>query len=165
MVIVGCIGAPHGVKGWLKIRSFTEPFDNITRYRPWHIETATGWQEASVEAIRTHHQRVVAKWAGCEDREQAKAFTQMKIGVPRTQLPTLPKEEYYWEDLKGLSAATPDGTPLGIIKHVMATGANDVLFLGGIDSREHAIPFLQGDVIKTIDLKTRSMVIDWDLDF
>jgi 16S rRNA processing protein RimM len=86
-----------------------------------------------------------------------------EIAVEREQLPETGPEEYYWTDLEGLSVVCQDGTELGRIDHLMETGANDVLVV--IGERERLIPYIPGQVIKSVDLENGRMVVDWDPEF
>ena len=72
-------------------------------------------------------------------------------------------DEYYWVDLEGLRVETVGGAPLGILDHVFATGANDVLVVRG--DRERMIPFVQPDVVTQVDFDAGVVTVDWDPDF
>jgi len=165
LVVLGEIRGHYGVKGWLKIYSFTQPLQNIITFDPWWCssERADHWRMVSVENGRLQGKGVVAKLKGYDDRDTAAAWIGAEIAVSRRHLPVLAKDEYYWSDLIGMSVQTVAGLTLGRIKNLFATGANDVIVVAG--DRERLIPFLQDRVIKKIDMDTRLMVVDWDPDF
>lgn len=162
-IAVGKFGAPHGVRGWLKVYSYTEPASNILNYHPWMIETNHGWQQVEVLESKPLGTAWVVQIKGCEDREKARDYTNCIIAVDRDQLPPLPKGEYYWADLIGLEVINEKGLSLGKISRFIETGANDVMVVSG--EKEHWLPYLIGDVIKTIDLKTGKIEVNWDEEF
>lgn len=159
-VVIGKIGATYGVKGWLKITSFTDPLHNILQYAPWFIsDPQHPWQLIQVTEGRPHGKGIVVKFAGIDNPEQARLMTGKAIGAKRSQLPILPKDEFYWADLEGLTVINQRGETLGTVIYVMATGANDVLVVKG--QKEIAIPYLP-EVIKKIDLSQRLIQVDWE---
>jgi len=162
IVIVGRIGAPYGVKGWMKIKSFTNPMENILVYQPWLIKRQGQWQPLAINGSRYHHNRLIASVQGCDSKEAALPYRLTEIAVKRKQLATLGKHEYYWTDLQELTVFTISGDELGRIDHILPTGANDVLVVKG--ERQHLIPYLLHEVIKKIDLVNGKMVVDWDTD-
>jgi 16S rRNA processing protein RimM len=105
----------------------------------------------------------VARISGVDDRDAAAVWVGADILVARSQLPAAKPGEYYWADLEGLDAVTPDGTALGRVSHLFETGANDVLVLRG--ERERLVPYLPGSVVREVDLAARRIVLDWDPDF
>jgi 16S rRNA processing protein RimM len=156
---LGRIGGPHGVRGWVRIGSDTEPPENILRYRPWLV----GDVEMVVAEGRRQGKALVARLVGCDERDAAAALTGKIIAVRRRQLPPPRPDEFYWADLEGLAVATPDGVALGTVSHLFATGANDVIVVAG--ERERLVPFLWGQVVQDIDFAQRRIVVDWDPDF
>lgn len=163
-IVLGRIGAPFGVLGFVNIQSFTEELDSIFRYKPWYLKTQSGWQTYKVLQSRPHRHSFVVKLEGCENRDQAALLTNLEIGVLKSKLPRLPKGEYYWSDLVGLKVINEDNINLGIVSHLIETGSNDVLVVAGAE-REHLIPYLPGDVITKIDLDAGEIVVQWDPNF
>ena len=162
-VNVGRVSGVYGVRGWVRVRSDCEPQEQILAYSPWQLDTRGGWQSRAVEAGRPHGSGLVAKLAGIDDREQAKALVGADIAVERGQLPALAEDEYYWNDLVGLRVITREGRELGRVTGLMQTGANDVLVVDG--ERERLIPFIRGQVILRVDTESGRMEVDWDPDF
>jgi 16S rRNA processing protein RimM len=159
--IIGKIGAPYGVKGWVKITSFTETIADILDYAPWLMQDGQGWKTVEMTDGRQHGKGIVVKFAGCDSPEKARLLTGKALAIPRSQLPKLKKHEYYWSDLEGLTVINQRGEVLGKIVYLMATGSNDVLVVKG--DKEHAIPYLLNETITSIDLKERVMHVNWDL--
>lgn len=164
IVIIGRIGAPFGVKGWVKVQSFTQPSDNIFNYHPWLIRANKQWQTISIAAKQIQHKQAVIQFENCHDREQAQRYTNCDIGISRTLLPTLPKDEFYWQDLVGLQVINQDNRNLGTVTQLMETGANDVLIVKS-DSEEIAIPLLFDEVVIDVDLTNKILRVQWDPDF
>ncbi|WJW74777.1 ribosome maturation factor RimM [Thiohalobacter sp. IOR34] len=162
-IIVGRISGLYGVRGWVRVYSHTEPRENIVDYRPWYLQGAEGWQPCEVVEGRRHGKGVVARLAGYDDRTAAAALLGRDIAIRRDQLPETAEDEYYWTDLEGLEVVTTEGVELGRVDHLFATGANDVLVVRG--ERERLIPFVQGQVIRSIDLAAGRIEVDWDPDF
>ncbi|MBI5461725.1 MAG: ribosome maturation factor RimM [Gammaproteobacteria bacterium] len=163
LVIVGRISGLFGVRGWLKIFSYTEPRENIVEYGPWLLNTAGQWRPVKVESGRVQGKGVVVKLIGCDDRDAAALLVGCDIAINREQLGKPEPGEYYWADLEGLKVVNLQGVDLGVIDHLFATGANDVIVVRG--ERERLLPFIRGDVIRNVDLQRGVMEVDWDPEF
>lgn len=169
-LLVGRITAAHGIKGWVKVASFTDPKENIFGYGPWYLRGADGWQAVKLTNWRPQGKGLVARIDGCSDRTLAET-TQVgrEIAVPRTVLPAPEDGEYYWRDLMGLRVCLVDGRDLGVLREMMETGANDVMIVRGdansIDRGERLIPWLMDQVVLRVDLAAGRVEVDWDPDF
>ncbi|MEE9395946.1 MAG: ribosome maturation factor RimM [Methylococcales bacterium] len=164
LVDVGKVSAPYGIKGWLRMMSYTEPRKNILNYSPWLLGKKNGdYSEWQVEDARLHGKGLIVKFENIENPESAAKLSGLIVAVVRDQLPEAAEGEYFWIDLIGLAVITITGFNLGEVDYLIETGANDVLIVKG--ERERLIPFVQGDVIKNIDLKSRVITVDWDPDF
>lgn len=159
-VVVGKIGATYGIKGWVKITSFTESIPDILDYSPWYLEDKQDWKLIDVIEGRTHGKGVVAKIKGFDNPEQARLLNGKCIAINRSQLPKLKQQEYYWSDLKGLTVINQQNEVLGTVIYLIATGSNDVLVIKG--EKEFAIPYLP-EVVTSIDLTEKIMHVNWDL--
>ena len=154
----------HGVRGWLKIFSYTEPRDNILKFPFWLVEcgvSQTG--RFSLEDGGWRGKTLVAKLSGIDTREEAVSMIGRKIFVERAELPELSENQFYWVDLVGLMVFTEHGVSLGIIEDLLETGANDVMVVRG--KRERLIPFVRDQVVKSVDLEQGRLVVSWDPDF
>ena len=163
LVIVGKVGTAYGVKGWVKIYSFTDPIENILHYQPWQLRIDGRWNTVTVKASKPHGAGIVAQLSGCEGREQTRRYVNAEIAIERNQLPALMKDEYYWSDLEKLTVVTTTGVQLGIVDHLIETGANDVLVVKG--DKERLIPFILGQVIVNVDIPNKLLKVDWDPEF
>jgi 16S rRNA processing protein RimM len=163
LVVMGRITAPFGIKGWVKVRPLTAAAENILAYPRWWVGRGAGWQEYEVaESSVQSPKAVVARLAGCEERDAAAQFRGSEIAVPRSQLPPPPPGEYYWADLLGLSVVNGESQQLGRIVRILETGANDVLVVHG--DRERLIPFI-GEVIREVDAGAGVIRVSWGADY
>ena len=161
-VTVGRVSGVFGVKGWLKVQSYTEPRDNIASFDVWTLRMNGNERPFEVEDGQGHGRIVVAKLRGIDDPEQAREWVGADIVIERERLPETRADEFYWTDLEGLEVRTTAGLTLGRVAHLLATGANDVLVLDGTPQR--LIPFLMGSVVKQVDLAAGLIVVDWAAD-
>ncbi len=168
-VLVGRIHGAFGVRGEVKLESFTEPKTAVLRYQPWTLRDPEGRERALSGARgRETAKGVVASLPEVADRDAAEALRGTEIWVPRSALPPAKEGEYYWVDLEGLRVVNTAGVDLGTVSHLFATGANDVLVVhGGTpgNHRERMLPFVQPDVIRRVDFDTGTISVDWDADF
>jgi 16S rRNA processing protein RimM len=162
-VVLGRINGLYGVRGWVKIYSYTEPRDNILSYTPWLVHYQGQWREMRLVEGRTQGKGVVAHIQGFDDRDLAATLIGSEIAISRTQLPPSAPDEYYWADLEGCRVVTAGGIELGTVSGLFETGANDVMVVKG--EREHLLPFVQPDVVRRVDLDGRLIEVDWDPDF
>jgi 16S rRNA processing protein RimM len=169
-VIVGKLGASYGIKGWLKVFSYTEDAESIFAYQPWLIKVKGEWKAVHVEAWKRHGQGIVAKLEGLNVREDAQMLTNAEVAVLAEQLPALSDEEFYWRELFGMTVVTTDGYDLGKVTDILETGSNDVLVVkanlkDAFGQKERLIPFLDEQVIKSIDRTAQRIEVDWDPGF
>ena len=167
-VVLGQISGLYGVRGWVRIHSYTEPRGNILRYTPWQIRAGnapdTPWRTVTVSDGHLQGKGIVAHVAGWDTPEAARALLGMEIAIPREQLPAPRKGEYYWSDLIGLRVVAADNATLGTVASLLETGANDVLVVQDAAGKEHLIPFVDG-VIVSVDLDARVLRVDWDINY
>lgn len=163
-VLLGKIVGVHGVRGWVKLQSHTEPRDALFDYLPWVLRHRGTEQAISRVEGRPQGRGLVALFPGVDTRDAAEAMIGAEIWIDRAALPQAGHDEYYWVDLEQQLVQTIDGVALGRVSHLFATGANDVLVVRDGD-RERLIPFLLDSVIKRVDLDAGVIVVDWDPDF
>jgi 16S rRNA processing protein RimM len=151
----------HGIKGWVKIFSLTEPREAIFEYQPWLLGDSLN--EVRIRQGKKHGKHLIALLEKVDDREQAEGLVKQPISVYRDQFPELPGDEFYWTDLLGLSVRLEDGTELGTVDSMLATGANDVMVVRG--EKERLIPFVPGQYVKQVSLEGGFIIVDWDPEF
>ena len=189
MVVMGRIVAPYGVFGWLKVVPDTEAFDGLFDYDNWWLGKGSDWREMVVETAKIHNDVIVVKLKGIDDRDAALACKGKQIAIPRTQLPEADENEYYWSDLIGVRVKNLQDVDFGLIVDVFETGANDVIVVKpdtaqavppkNIEAskspeadkkavkelpQERLLPFIDAVVLE-VDLKAKTMLVDWDADF
>jgi 16S rRNA processing protein RimM len=163
-IVVGKVSGVFGVKGWVKIYSFTEPRENILNYSPWFLRKGNELKSVEVLDGSLQGKAVVASLSGITDRDMAASLGGYEIVIDASLLPEAEEGEYYWRDLIGLRVETEQGVLLGVVDYLLETGANDVLVVKEGD-KERLIPFLQGQFVKSIDLEFGVMIVDWDPEF
>lgn len=162
-VLVGRIAAAHGVKGWLRVRSYTEPAENILRYSPWLLSLGESQQQYHVLGGRQHGRGVLAHLQGVNDRNAAQMLSGAEVRVARTAFAVPGKDCHYWADLLGMRVVNRAGDALGVVDELMRTGANDVMVL--IGDRRRLVPYLPGRTIMNVDLEQGVITVDWERDF
>ena len=161
-VILGRVTGLYGIKGWIKVHSYTEPREAILDYKDWLLLGDNNRQPVRLAEGKRHGRTVIARIDGVDDRDEAASFVDNDIGVARETLPDTGRGEYYWADLEGLQVVHSDGRVLGEVAYLLATGANDVLVVDG--DQEILIPFVQDQVIKDVDLAAGVISVDWEWD-
>ncbi|MDR5868554.1 ribosome maturation factor RimM [Halomonas koreensis] len=167
-VVLGKLTSPYGVKGWLKVYSYTSPMEGILDYDAWVLRRNGRLVRHRLVQGRRHGKGLVARLEGVEYRDQAEALAGAEVLLPKAELPELDGEDdYYWYQLEGLRVVTRDGVTLGHVDYLFETGANDVLVVKGrddaaIDDRERLLPYLPGEVVQDVDLEAGVMTVDWD---
>ena len=164
MITVGRLHGAFGVRGEVKLESFTDPLRAIGKYLPWTLRDARGVERAC-ESVRVREggKGLIATMPGIEDKDAADALRGTEVLVPRSALPPPAEGEFYWVDLEGLRVVNVEGTDFGIVSHLFSTGANDVLVAQG--ERERMIPFVLPDYIRSVDFEAGVVTVDWDADF
>ncbi|HET6629746.1 MAG TPA: ribosome maturation factor RimM [Woeseiaceae bacterium] len=164
-VTLGRISGLYGVRGWVRVFSFTEPREALLEYKHWLVGGPGAWTPVAVAEVRTHGRSLVARLAGTDDRDAAAAWVGADVAVPRERLPPTEQGEYYWADLEGLEVRHRDGRILGRVRRLLATGAHDVMGIRpeGQD-REILVPFVPGEVVLAVDLDNGVIDVDWEWD-
>ena len=160
-MIVGRFGRPHGIKGMVVVQSFTDPIDNILHYKPWHRFINGKWTPLVLESINLSGKQFVVQIQGYTDRDQAAELTHATIGIPREMLPCLPQQEYYWHDLIGMRVFNREGVDFGTVKSILPTASNDVLVVEN-EQKTRLLPFILGQYVDEVDIKTQAIKVDWD---
>lgn len=158
-VVVGRVVGLFGVRGWVKVYSYTRPPEALLGYGPWQLEVQGAWQTRAVAEGRRQGRGMVARLAGCEDRDAAAALVGAPIAICAAQLPARAAGEYYWSELENLRVVNLADQELGRVSHLFETGANDVLVVRG--ERERLIPFAR-DFVRKVDLEAGVIRVDWD---
>lgn len=169
-VVVGQLGAVYGIKGWLKVNSFTDQPEGIFDYRPWLMKDGSNWREIQVTAWKRHGKGLICKLIDIDQREQAQLLTGTDIAVSAASFAALPEDEFYWRDLIGCRVKNTKGYDFGLVTQLMETGSNDVLVVkananDAFGQSERLIPFVEDQVIKSVNITDSIIEIDWEPDF
>ena len=169
-VILGKLGSVYGVKGWLKVHSFTEDSEAILDYFPWSLKLGNKEQRVEVSDWRKHNNGLIVKIAGIDDRDQAQGIVNFEIFVDSDALPELPEGEFYWRDLIGMAVVNEQGYNFGQVADIMETGANDVLVVkanrnDAFGKKERLIPYLFEQVVMSVSVENKQICVDWDPGF
>jgi len=162
-VVLGKVSGLFGVRGWIKVYSYTDPRASILDYRVWWLAINGEWRRFDLAEGRQHGKAIVAWLEGVDDRETAALLIEADIGVNRAELPEVEEGHYYWRDLEGLKVEDRDGRVLGSVAYLLETGANDVMVVRS-DGRETLVPFVTGEVVKSVDLAAGIISVDWEWD-
>lgn len=162
-VTLGRVLGAWGVKGWIKVYSYTDPRENIVNFPVWSLAQDGQRRSVELEQGRRHGSHVVVKLRRVDDRDAAELLAGAEIRVERAELAPCDDGEYYWTDLEGLRVVTREGVDLGEIDHLFATGSNDVMVV--IGDRERLIPFLAEQVVHAVDLDGGRVIVEWDPEF
>lgn len=166
-IVLGRISGLHGVHGWLKVHSYTEPREALLEYKEWLVGGSDGWRLHAIADARNHGKTLVARFEGTNDRDAAARFVGADVAVERDQLPETAEGEYYWADLEGLEVRHRDGRMLGRVSRLLETGAHDVMAVRREeDGHEHEllIPFVPGEFVLGVDLAAGVIDVDWEWD-
>jgi 16S rRNA processing protein RimM len=163
---MGRIVGPFGVKGWVKVKTFTERPESLGEFPRWHVQAPDGWREAALEGFEVHSKGPVAKLEGCEDREDALRLNGSDVAVMRAELGEAEEGSLYWVDLVGLEVVDESGKALGNVEGLFESGETSVLVVAGTgpNTRERLIPFVP-EYVKSVDRDARRITVDWKPDY
>jgi len=170
-VVVGRIGACHGLRGWVKVHAYTDPPEKFLEYGGWRVKRRDGYEAVEFDAGECRGKGLVAHMAGVDDRTRAESYRGLEVEIPASALPVLPEGDYYWRELQGLRVWCQEGDErvlLGTVDYLIETGANDVLVVapceGSVDRRERLIPYLPGATVTAVDPASGVIEVDWFVD-
>jgi len=162
-VVLGRVAGPFGVRGWVKVASFTEPREQILEYPRWRAERADGTaRELRPAEGRIHGKGLVVRLEGVDDRDAAVALGRPELWVERAELPALARGEHYRADLLGYEVRNLQGVHLGRVDRFLDFPANPVMVVAG--ERERWLPVGPGQLLK-VDTTARRITVDWDPEF
>ena len=158
-----------GIKGWVKVDSYTRPPENILDYPCWQLCQGDKRREMRLVSGNVHGKGLIAQLADAtgkvyDDRDQAAILIGSEITVLRDELPRPAQGVYYWADLIGLEIEHLDGRKLGQVTGLFETGAHDVLVVKD-GERERLIPFVNGPIVQAVDLAAGRIRVDWDPEY
>jgi 16S rRNA processing protein RimM len=172
LVTLGRIVGLFGTQGWVKVYSYTRPPESILQYDPWLIRSEGEWRNHRLKGGRRQGKGLVAHLEQCPTREEANRLIGADIAVPLERLPALPEGEYYWVQLEGLQVVNLENVTLGVVSHLLETGANDVMVVvpqvslpgEGAQANPRLIPYV-AEVVREVDLERGFVRVDWGPDY
>lgn len=170
LIELGVVGAPFGVRGWVKLRSFTDPPDRLLQHRNLQLLVGGSWVAYKIEASGRSGGQLTAKLSGVNDRDQAGVLRGAQISVPRAELPQRDDKDFYRADLIGCEVVNLAGRYLGKVQHFVETPAQVLMVVRGGDAapgvatpgeKEYWVPAVPLH-LRRVDLQARRVVVDWD---
>jgi 16S rRNA processing protein RimM len=159
LIELGVVGAPFGVRGWIKLRSYTEPPERLLQHRDLQLRWGGAWRPYRIEASGRSGGQLTVKLVGIDDRDAAQALRGAAVGVPRGELPARAAKDFYRADLIGCEVVNLAGVRLGILQHFVEIPAHALMVVRG--EREHWVPAVPRH-LRRVDLQARRVVVDWD---
>lgn len=160
--MLGQVGAPFGVQGWVKVNSFTEPVEGIAGYSQWTLVRGGETRQVRPLEWKRAGQQVAVRLDGVETREAAQALTGYEVRVDRSQLPPTGPGEHYLHDLVGLEAVNREGVTLGHVDGFLDMPAHPVAVLR--DGKvERLVPMVRERLV-AVDLEAGRVTFDWHPD-
>lgn len=160
---MGRILAPWGVRGWVKVEPYSAERGTLCGFPAWWLAKAGQWRQIAVSECREHGASLIARFEGCEDRDQASAYRGSEIGVRRADLPEAGPNEYYQDDLIGLEVVNAKGERLGAVTGILDSGGHPVLRVGA-NKGERLLPAVPS-VIRSVDLRAGIVQVEWEADW
>jgi 16S rRNA processing protein RimM len=156
---LGRVVGAAGLRGGLKVRSYTDPPENLLGHKVWELADSEGRRAPYTVTEATFDGRWIrARLAGVDDRDAAELLRGSDIEVPRAALPPTAAREYYREDLVGLLVRTRSGAELGRVSHFIEAPAEPVMVVQGV--REHWVPAVPRH-LRRVDLERGEIEVDW----
>jgi 16S rRNA processing protein RimM len=159
LIQLGFVGAPFGVRGWIKLRSHTDPPERLLEHRSLVLGQGGVRQNYRIEASGRSGGALTVKLAGIENRDQAQALRGAQVFVPRSELPQRETRDFYRADLIGCEVVNLDGISLGNVQHFIESPAQVLMVVRG--TREFWIPAVPQH-LRRVDLQARRVVVDWN---
>ena len=168
---MGRLGATFGIKGYLKVQSYTEQPENLFDYSPWFIRRrGEDWREVQVETWKPHADGYIIKLHGVDVREEAALLTGSEIGIKRSSLPPASEDEVYLCDLEGCTVIGLNDVVLGVVSRVVDQGAAPLMEVSPSDytkgkGPKRLIPFVKGPIVTALDLGAGKIWVEWGEDY
>ena len=155
-VVVAAVAGAFGVRGEVRLKSFTAEPEAVARYGPLLAEDGRAFEASDLRPIKGGY---AARLSGVSTREAAEALRGTRLSVPRERLPALPDDEFYHADLIGLAVHDPGGAEIGRVHAVLEFGAGDILEIVLPGGRTAMLPFTR-ETVPTVDLAAGRLVAD-----
>ncbi|MGI4816619.1 MAG: ribosome maturation factor RimM [Janthinobacterium lividum] len=164
MIIIGKIGHPYGILGWIHIHSYTEKKENIFCYFPWKLEKSNMYvYKKNIIRYKNHANHFLVKIDNLYNRTQAHSIANQNILMKSTKLPKLQKHEYYWNNILLCKIFNIEKEIIGLVKQILDNKIYNILKIFNFKKNKNIyVPFIQPNIIKKIDIKNKIIIINWD---
>ena len=169
---MGRLMSTFGVRGYIKVESYTAQPEDLFDYSPWFIRRrGAQWREIQVEDWQTHGDIFIVRFSGVNVREEAALLTGMEIGIRRSSLPPVAENEFYLIDLIGCEVIGIGGVKLGKVSRMWDHGASPIMELSPSDhlasgkAEKRLIPYVAGPIVKKVDLSSKTIWVEWGEDY
>ena len=159
---MGRVAGPFGIRGWFRVKPFTEDPAGLDEYAQWIVRAPEGWIGMPLEEFELHAKGPVAKLQGCDDPEAVARLRGADIAVTREALGEAEEGTLYRVDLVGLEVRDESGHVLGRVEGFFDTGDTSVMVVKG--ARERMIPFVPA-YVKSVDRDAKRITVDWKADY
>jgi 16S rRNA processing protein RimM len=157
LVLLGRIGAAQGLRGELRITTFTESPENIAAYGPLRDAKGRSFEIETLRALKGA--QVVVRLAGVDDRTAAEALNGVELFIDKALLPETEENEWYYEDLIGLKAVSSEGSEIGVIASVQNFGAGDLLEIRLSGSQGTIFLSFTEAAVPDVDIKAGRVIV------
>ena len=158
LICVGSIAGAYGVRGEVRLKSYTAQPEAIEAYNP--LQTEDGSRQFDVGILHVVKNGLAVRLSDVASKEEADALKGVKLYVPRTRLPTLTDDEYYYADLIDLAVFDTGGTALGTVKSVQNHGAGDLLEIQGPGLKTTVLLPFTREAVPTVDMASGRIIAD-----
>ncbi len=157
---------PHGIRGDLRVKPFTDKIDSLLKYDAWQIvQNGNDVIFLSPQSGRVYKDNLIVHFREIQNRDRAEDYTGKIIYIDEADLPPLNNDEFYWINLIDAIVMNEDGIFLGVVRGFLETGANNVLVVDNDElSKEVLIPFVE-KVILSVNIDDKKIIVDWSLDY
>ena len=160
VICVGKILSPFGIGGLVRLKSYTDPKENIFKFPSLFHQENNDLMPLVVTAFRSYQSIFLVNFSRIENRSLASNFKNKFVFIKKTYLPPTPTGEFYWEDLKGFSVINKNKFEFGKVAEFIETGGKDVMRIVGVE--EFFIPFVWDYYILSVNREQKIILVDWD---
>lgn len=155
---VGQIVNTFGIKGFLKVKPFTDEITRFEELKTLYICKKNELKKVEIEEIKYHKDMILLKIKGIEDKTQAETYKGLFLKINRKDAKKLPKNTYFIADLLGINVYTEEGKLLGKVEDIFNTGANDIYVIKDELGKQILLPAIS-EVLKQIDLEKQKIIV------
>ena len=174
MIVLGRIVGPYGLQGWVRLHPFGDDVAALGKMQQWMLgadPAGAEWMPHALRELRPHADGWIVLFAGIGDRNGAEAIDGLYVAAPRSELPKVADNEYYWADLVGLNVVNMQDEQLGKVVELLSCGAHEVLCVeeevagtSAGSAKRRLLPFV-AQVVKNVDPANATIRVEWGSDW